>query len=147
MKIEIPTSIENNQFKRNRNLVLNAIKFFNNKDVVISFAKLSKKRTNPQNNYYWGCILPLVQNGLLEQTGEFLDMKAIHYDILLKLFAPNKEIANKNTGEVINMQITSSGMTTTQFCQYIKDIQKWGAEFLYINIPDPNDELNFDFRE
>ena len=146
MKIEIITSISNNLFKRNRNLVLNAIKYFNDKDVIITFSKPKKSRSNNQNRYYWGVVLPLVQNGLLEATGELRSIDNIHYKILLPLFAPLNEIVNKDTGESLNERLTSSEMTTTQFCEYIMEVQKWGAEFLGIDIPSPNEEnlLNFD---
>ena len=145
-KIEIITSISNNLFKRNRNLVLNAIKYFNGKDVVITFSKPKKSRSNNQNRFYWGVVLPLVQNGLLEATGELRSCDNIHYKILLPLFAPLNEIVNKDTGESLNERLTSSEMTTTQFCEYIMEVQKWGAEFLGIDIPSPNEEnlLNFD---
>lgn len=145
-KIEIITSISNNLFKRNRNLVLNAIKYFNDKDVIITFSKPKKSRSNSQNNYYWGCVLPLVQNGLLEVTGELRSVENIHYKILLPLFAPTNEIVNVDSGECINERLTSSEMTTTQFCEYIMEVQKWSAEFLNVDIPSPNEEnlLNFD---
>lgn len=146
MKIEIITSISNNVFKRNRSLVLNAIKYFNDKDVVITFSKPKKSRSNRQNAFYWGVVLPLVQNGLLEATGELRSCDNIHYKILLPLFAPLNEIVNKDTGETFNERLTSSEMTTTQFCEYIMEVQKWGSEFLGIDIPSPNEEnlLNFD---
>jgi hypothetical protein len=145
MKIEITTSIVNGLFKRNRNLVLNAIKSFNDKDVVITFSKPKKSRSNNQNNFYWGVVLPLIQKGLLDATGELRSNDNIHYNILLPLFAPTNEIINIDTGECINERLTSSEMTTTQFCEYILEIQKWAAEFLGIDIPSPNEEnlLNF----
>jgi len=146
MKIEITTSIVDNVFKRNRNLVLNAIKYFNNKEIVLTFEKKKKKRSNNQNAYYWGVVLPILQNGLLDATGELRTTQNIHYKILLPLFAPDIEIVNKQTGQILNEKLTSSELTTTQFMEYILEIQKWSAEFLGVDIPSPNEEslLNFD---
>lgn len=146
MKINITTSIVNGVFKRNRNLVLQAIQSFNGKEVVITFSKPKKSRSNNQNSFYWGVVLPLIQNGLLDATGELRSYDNIHYKILLPLFAPTNEIVNKDTGECIIERLTSSDLTTTQFCEYIIEIQKWAAEFLAIDIPSPNEEnlLNFD---
>jgi len=48
MKIEITTSILNGLFKRNRTTVLNAIKSFEGKEVVITIDRLKKKRSNNQ---------------------------------------------------------------------------------------------------
>lgn len=148
MKLEIITSIENNIFKRNRNLVLNAINYFNGKNVVISFSKVKKSRSNNQNRFYWGVVIPLIQNGLLEATGDLRSADDIHYKILLPMFAPINEIVNKDTGEIIIERLTSSDLTTTQFMEYIMEIQKWASEFLNIDIPNPNEEtlLNFDYE-
>lgn len=147
MKMEITTSIVDGKFKRNRNLVLKALNGFDGKDVVLTLAKPRKTRTTPQNAYYWGIVLPLVQQGLLDATGELRSFNDIHYKILLPMFAPVNEIVNKSTGEVLEERITSSGMTTTQFCGYINDIQKWGAEFLGTDIPDPEEQPMMDFKE
>lgn len=146
MKIEIITSILSNKFKRNRNLVLKAIQHFEGKDVMITFSKPKKSRSNNQNAYYWGVVINLIQEGLHDATGELRSSNDIHYNILLPLFAPINEIVNNDTGEVLNERITSSGMTTTQFMEYILEIQKWAAEFLCIDIPSPNETttLNFD---
>lgn len=146
MKINITTSIVNGVFKRNRNLVLQAIQSFNGKEVVITFSKPKKQRSNNQNAYYWSIVLPLVQKGLLDATGELRSNDNIHYKILLPLFAPTNEIVNVDTGESLLERLTSSEMTTTQFCEYIMEVQKWGAEFLGIDIPSPNEEnlINFD---
>ena len=145
MKIEIRTSIENNVFKRNRNLILNAIKYFNGKDIVVTFSKAKKERSNQQNRFYWGVVIPLIQNGLLEVTGELRSNENIHYKILLPMFAPLNELINKDSGEIISERLTSSEMTTIQFMEYILEVQKWSAEFLNIYIPNPNEETLITF--
>jgi len=147
MKIQIRSNIEKGLIKRNRNLVLEAIKYFDGKDVLITFEKPKKTRSNPQNSYYWGVVIPLIQKGLLDATAELRNAESIHYKILLPLFAPEKEIINKDTGESCFEKQTSSDLTTTQFCEYIMEIQKWGAEFLGIDIPSPNEEIMLDFKE
>jgi hypothetical protein len=146
MKIEITTSVVNGIFKRNRNLVLQAIRSFNDKDVVITFSKVKKSRSNGQNRFYWGVVIPLIQNGLIEATGELRSADNIHYKILIPMFAPINEMVNKETGEIIHERLTSSDLSTTQFMEYILEIQKWSAEFLGVDIPNPNEEttLNFD---
>ena len=144
-KIEIITSTANGVFKRNRNLVLSAIKSFEGKEYIISFSRLKKQRSNGQNRFYWGVVIPLIQQGLFDATGEFRTAENIHYKILLPLFAPVNEIANKETGEMITERLTSSELTTTQWMEYIMEVQKWSAEFLGVDIPDPNEDnlLNF----
>jgi hypothetical protein len=141
MKYEIRTNVLNGNLKRNRNLILNALESFEGQEVILTIQKARKSRTNPQNSFYWGVVLQLVQSGLKDATGEFRSVENIHYNILLKMFAPENEIVNIETGECITEKITSSEMTTTQFAEYIMEIQKWSAEFLGISIPNPNEEI------
>lgn len=146
MKAQVITSIVNGKFKRNLNTILDIVQQFNGMDVLLTFEKHKKKRSNPQNNFYWGICIPLIQNELKEATGEYKSVNDIHYKILLPLFAPIREIININTGECLEEKLSSSEMTTTQFCQYILEIQKWASEFLGIDIPNPNEKIiiNFD---
>jgi len=141
MKYEIRTNVLNGNLKRNRNLILNALQTFEGSEIVITIQKAKKRRSNPQNSYYWGIVLNIVQQGLKDATGEFRSVENIHYNILLKMFAPENEIVNIETGECITEKITSSEMTTTQFAEYIMEIQKWSAEFLGNSIPNPNEEI------
>lgn len=140
MKIQIQTSVDSGRFKRNRNLILKAINSYEGKNVLITFEKPKKSRSNNQNAYYWGIVLNIVQQGLLEATGELRSNNDIHYNILLPMFAPTNDITNLDTGEIVSERMTSSNMSTTQFMEFILDIQKWGAEFLNIDIPNPNEQ-------
>lgn len=144
-KISIISSVENGNLKRNRKLIKQAVASFEGKTIKVTIEKNKKTRSIQQNAYYWGVVLPIVQQGLYDATGETRDLNSIHYKILLPLFAPDREIINKETGEVINEKMTSSEMSTTDFMEYKQDIQKWSAEFLNVQIPDPNEaiELNF----
>ncbi len=146
-KITITSSVENGNLKRNRKLIRDAIETFNGATVTITIQKFRKSRSNPQNRFYWGCLIPIVQEGLREATGEVRDANSIHYNILLPMFAPIRDVVNKETGEVFGERITSSEMTTTEFMEFVNDIQKWGAEFLGVDIPDPNSEITLNFEE
>ena len=146
MKLEIRTNVVNGNLKRNREQIKRAIESFEGKEITITFAKAKKYRSNNQNSYYWGVCIPLVQSGLKEATGEYFGTNNIHYDILLKMFAPELEIVNKSTGQIMTRQISSSDMTTPQFLEFIMEVQKWASEFLGINIPDPNEEILINFE-
>ena len=146
MKIQIRTNVLKGKFKRNINQILDAVASFEGKDCIFSIEKVKKTRSNSQNSFYWGIVLPIVQSGLKEATGEFRTTENIHYNILLKMFAPEKEIVNIETGECINEKISSSEMSTSQFMDYIAEIQKWSAEFLGVDIPNPNEETTLNFN-
>lgn len=146
MKIQIRTNVLKGKFKRNINQILDAVASFEGKACIFTIEKVKKTRSNNQNSFYWGVVLPIVQSGLKDATGEFRTSENIHYNILLKMFAPEKEIVNIETGECITEKISSSEMTTSQFMDYIVEIQQWSAEFLNIDIPNPNEETTLNFN-
>lgn len=147
MKYEIRSNVENGILKRNRNLLIDAINSFEGQQVVVTIAKAKKSRSNNQNRFYWGVCLPIIQHGFKEATGEFRTAENLHYNILLPLFAPINEVVNKETGESVTEKLSSSELSTTQFCEFILEIQKWSAEFLGVTIPDPNSEIHLNFDE
>jgi hypothetical protein len=141
MAEKIRTNVINGNLQRNRNLIVNVIRSFEGKEIELSFSRPKKERSNKQNSHYWGFVLPIVQTGLMDATGELRSVENIHYRILLPMFAPEAEISNKHTGEIITEKLSSSEMSTIQFMAYMQEIQKWGAEFLGIDIPDPNEKI------
>ena len=145
MKFQIKSNVVNGNIKRNREQIKQAIASFEGKEIIITIDKAKKTRSNKQNSYYWGVCIPLIQSGLKDATGEFRSSENIHYNILLPLFSPSVEIINIDTGQVLTERISSSEMTTTQFMEYVMEIQKWSSEFLNIDIPDPNEEILLDF--
>ncbi|NAW50390.1 hypothetical protein GNY06_02945 [Elizabethkingia argentiflava] len=140
-KVSLSTSILNSRFKRNRTWVLKAIDSFEGKNITITLEREKSKRSLQQNKYYWGVVIPLLKKGLLDATGEIYNSEEIHYQLLLPKFGRSTEIVNKNTGEVTLINIGSSEMSKTEFADYINEIQRFGAEFLQIDIPSPGEEL------
>lgn len=145
MKIQIRTNVLKGKFKRNINMILEAVQSFEGRECIFTIERAKKTRSNPQNSFYWGVCLPLIQKGLKEATGEYRTAESIHYNILLKMFAPENEIVNKDSGECITEKISSSEMSTTQFMDYILEIQRWSAEFLGVDIPNPSEEITLRF--
>lgn len=102
--------------------------------------ELSKanKRSNPQNRYYWGLVIPLIQQGIghlgteltKEETHEFLKAR---YNF--------EEIINTETGEAISIPKSTTRLNKSQFSEYIEHIQQFGSQFLNIQIPDPGQQL------
>lgn len=139
MKIEITTSIHNGLFKRNRNLVLDAIKSFNGKDVVITFEKPKKKRTNPQNAYLWGVLYPITQQAIKNEWGEVWSINKVHE--FYKLQFQYNEIVNESTGQVIRTPKSTTENTTTQQEEYHSQIRDFLQEWFNVVAPLPNEDL------
>lgn len=98
----------------------------------------ANKRTNPQNRYYHGLVVPMVQKGI-EDLGTEISIAETHE--FLKARFNSIEVVNKETGEVVAIPKSTSKLTTVQFNEYKEKIQRFASEFLGIYIPDPNEQL------
>lgn len=100
------------------------------KRVELTLKKQARKRTSPQNRYYWGCVLQLIS----EHTGE--DPESLH-EALKAHFAPKHVIGNL---------VVPSGtryLDTVDFSQFVEKVRRWAAEELNVNIPSPDEvEVN-----
>lgn len=102
----------------------------------------AKQRSLPQNRYYFGLVLPMVRDGI-KRLGTVLTIEETH-DFLKKEFNYS-EIVNTATGECKTIPLSTTKLTTTGFMEYLAKIQQFAAEFLNVVIPDPNQQLDFDY--
>jgi len=102
-------------------------------------AKSFKKRSNNQNKYYHGCMVPLVKQGLIDMGWDIRDEDEAHEFIKEKFL--RKKIVNKETGEVKEIPGSTAKLTTVQFNELIEDVIRFGAEYLGIQIPYPSEQI------
>lgn len=99
--------------------------------VTINF-RVDKNRTNPQNKYYWGVVVPYITLALKEfgnetnnnLTHEFLKSEFNKKDICI-------------LDEVKTIVGSTADLTTTEFIEYIEKCCRFASEYLNISIPPP----------
>lgn len=136
-KIQIQTSVNNGRFKRNRNIVLEAINSFEGKDLLITFEKVSKKRSNNQNAYYWGVLIPILQNCFREYWGEIWSKEKTHD--FCKMQFNFIEKVNESTGEIVRVPKSTTENTTTAQEELHSKIRNFIFEWFEVNVPLPNE--------
>lgn len=142
MKLEFYTTVTNGQLTKTWQ---NAVNSFEGQRVAVSIQKAKKKRSNPQNAFYWGVVIPILKNAFIE-LGYLWNDDATH-DFIKKVVAETdpetitEEVVFKSSGLIETRIKSTSELTTTEFCQYVETIQRWSAENLDIYIPDPNEQL------
>jgi hypothetical protein len=135
-----------------RNDLQNAIDNLPEGRYTMLIEKQYSKRSTQQNRAIFGIAYNILRDAFQETWGEPVTIEFVHnfcknrflpadYIERLKTEYEHKEIVNKETGEVIstNFELTTTRMTTIEAMQYYANLQKFGAEFLNINIPDPNE--------
>lgn len=119
-----------------RQLLQEWIRTHPGKEVTLKIRVKGKKRSNPQNDYYWGVVVEMVWQALMD-LGHAVSKKDTH-DFLKAKFNPVElEVTD---GHYIDIPGSTADMTTKDFQTYKERIQQFGTEFLNIYIPDPNEQ-------
>lgn len=106
------------------------------KDFVISIKLKGKKRSDPQNRYYWGVVVPMVRDGI-NSLGHELTCDDTH-EFLKQRFNSTHLVSKE--GEVIDIADSTTKLDTAGFMIYLEQIQRFSADFLGVVIPDPNEQ-------
>jgi len=139
MNFEIISEVKNGSLTRNRNLIKDAIVSFEGKQVVIKIEKFKKKRSTQQNRFYYGVIIPIVQN-CLKEAGHIMTNESTHDLIKLK-FLKEPLFVNEETGEVIERIKSTTELSTSQFMDLLAEINNFTFEYFGVTLPSPNDDL------
>jgi len=100
--------------------------------------KYRKKKSNPQLGYLFSCVYPLSQKLLLDAGWELATIDEV--DVFWKSKFANREIVNRNTGEVENIPDLKRNFTTTDMMAYIDAIRNYCSEYLNGYIPGPEEQ-------
>jgi hypothetical protein len=139
MNYEIISEVKNGSLTRNTNLIKDAIQTFEGKQIVIKIEKAKKKRSTQQNRFYFGVIIPIVQN-CLKEAGHIMTNESTHDLIKLK-FLKEALFVNEETGEVIERIKSTTELSTSQFMDLLAEINNFTFEYFGVSLPSPNDDL------
>lgn len=142
MKHTIQSTVKNGNLTRNRNQLKDIIKSFEGQNVVITIDKAKKKRSNEQNRFLWGICYAVVQN-CLKEAGNNFSINDVHELLKLK-FLKTSVLVNEDTGECIERIKSTAELSTTDFCTYVMEIQKFTEEWFGIIIPEPHTQLKIE---
>jgi len=99
-----------------------------NGEVQLVLGKKKKIRSTPQNDYYWGVIIKMI----CDETGAE-DKQAIHDGFRSEYL--------KDISKGYPIVRSTTDLSTIEFKEYCRNVQKWAADFLGLYIPDPNEDV------
>lgn len=103
---------------------------------MLTITKQRRGRTLNQNDWLWGCVYPILLDGLLDAGWEFTSVEQVH-EFFKKQMAQDK-VVNYSTGEIVEIPRSTATMDTQQFSMYVDALRTFAEEFLNVTIPDPN---------
>lgn len=113
------------------------VKQFEGKRVEVVISKANKRRSNDQNAYYHGVVLPCALQGLIDAGHTGLTVDDVHEFFKGRFLSRGKEIILPKSGEVITVSKTTTILSTTEMMEYINEIARFCAEMLNVVIPEP----------
>jgi len=118
---------------------------FLGKEIEVVFMRHRKRRSSPQNKYYWGVMIPEVLRGMIDcgndalQMGNSEHVGMVHEYLKIQLLDNGQEIHNID-GEIFKLPPTTTKCTTVEFDEYMERVRRWAGEFLGITIPLPGEQ-------
>jgi len=110
---------------------------FQDKTLTITVEEWKPKRSNQQNNYYWGVIVPIWKNLLKEEWGEIRSIKDTHE--FLKYNCNYTEIVKEDTGEVLKLAKSTTRNNTKDQETFHERCRQLAYEMFNVQIPLPNE--------
>lgn len=146
-KITYITKIENGRMTRNRSAIFKAIQIFEGKELEITLSRPKRKRSNSQNAYWWGVVIPIYQK-IFNDAGHLCDNNGAHYLLcdLIRENHPDTPLFNEVLlGDTYVKQTKgTSELTKSEFMEVIASAQQIASEWFGAYIPDPNEQLTIE---
>lgn len=98
-----------------------ALRAFEGQAVTVDIEKQRSARSDSQNRFYWGVLVPLAEHILSQSRDLPLSKDQVHY-VLVSAFAGCDETP---LGPV---PVRTSKMDTSQFATYCERVQAWLAD-------------------
>ena len=135
---QISTYIKNGQIQ-NPKIVRAAFDSLEDGQYLIKI-EVFKKRSLPQNAYYWSVVVPMVKEGLVVMGfNEVKNNDDAH--IVMKHLFLKKVIKSQISDEEIIVETSTTDLKTEDFNRYLENIWQWAIQYLNIQVPRPNEQL------
>lgn len=118
--------------------VINVLQSFPGRRMKISLGFVRKKRSDPQNRFYWGVVVPIVTQMFVEYGNE-VDAEDVHRFLKGKVGGMTKPIVDRDGAVVTFVVDTSTKLTTYEWEVWMEKIRAWAAS-IDLFLPYPNEE-------
>lgn len=109
------------------------------KDVEVTVKRKRAKRSDNQNRYYWGVVIPIIHNSFRD-LGHRLNAEEVHF--FLKQKFNYQSLVNVNGELVGEIPKSTADLNKLEFMEYVDKISQWANEILEVIIPEPSKYLD-----
>ena len=98
--------------------------------------KYYKKASPPQFGWLYGLVYPQTLIALNDAGYEFTNVDQV--DLFWKSMFANKEVLNRETGEIMKIPLSKSEFLTVDHMGFTAQIRQYCSEYLMVTISDPD---------
>lgn len=139
----INSRVEGGKLAQNIAKINAEIRKHEGKFIEITIKRKYKRRSIPENKYYFGVVIQIWKDLIYEEWGETWSSEQTHE--FLKSHCNFKEIVNQNTGEIIKIPHSTSDLKIIEFEEYLEKCRRLAFDFFNVQIPLPNEQLEINF--
>ena len=141
-KITIETKIVDGRMTTNRERIQEVFRAFSGERLLITIEKPKKKRSNEQNAYWWGVMVPIWQNALkaagMSRSKE--DTHVLIGDLIRQKYGHSPlHVEIEIDGKIYEERRGTSSLTTSEFNELMSYAQDFAMEVFGVNVPSPNE--------
>jgi hypothetical protein len=138
-QIQYTTRIEDGRLPEIvRKNIARILKAWNGKVIILSIEEAKKKRTDRQNAFYWGVVLPCVME-MFRDAGSDATKEEIHIILKTTVGGLKREVKLPG-GEVQEIATSSVKLSTEGWEIWMEQIREWAARWGTF-VPLPNEYL------
>lgn len=139
MKYEINTKVINGNLSTTRKRIKEVLNSFEGKEITLTIQKKKKRRSNAQNAYYWGVVIPLMAEAVKNEWGELWSYEKCHEFFKMRFLFTER--VNHDTGEIIKIPKSTTENTTSDQEDYHTEIRHFMFEYFNVTVPLPNEQI------
>lgn len=144
MKVTYTSKVENGKITRNRSAIVKSIEAMEGKIIEISIKTVRAKRSNQQNAYWWGCVVPIARRVFVD-AGHHVDNDGAHYllcDLIRQSFPDSVLWDEVLIGDTyVKKTRGTSDLSKFDFNILISETQQIMSEWFNVEVPDPNEQV------
>lgn len=143
MKLEYYSDVRDGNLQNNvRQLIAKELPRFEGKRVVITIDRVKSKRSNQQNRFYRGVIVPEQIECFFERWGERFDSEQIHDWNKANVWYEEK--VNEETGEVFKIPASSTKIGKLEWEERLDKLRQFFWNSFDWKLSLPNEQKNIE---
>lgn len=122
--------------------ILQMLRRYNGKEVVIKIEENKLPKSKAQLGYYWSAMVPHVQRLLREVAGTYVTRDEVHAMLTARFLTIQ---AVSPDGETLHIPKGVSGLTQEEMSVYIDQVREWILDVFDSEFPEPNQQTQITY--